>query len=47
VKLFDRDSLGGFLGKDQRSVVAVEPGGFIAPLLRELKIYRNFFDGEV
>ncbi len=47
VALFDKDSLGTLIGKEHRGVVAVEPGGFIAPIQRELEIYRNFFDGEV
>lgn len=47
VALFDKESLGALIGKEHRGVVAVEPGGFIAPIQRELEIYRNFFDGEV
>ena len=47
VALFDKDCLGTLIGKEHRGVVAVESGGFISPILRELEIYRNFFDGEV
>ncbi len=47
VAMFDKESLGTLIGKEHRGVVAVEPGGFIAPIKRELEIYRNFFDGEV
>lgn len=47
VAMFDKESLGTLIGKEHRGVVAVEPGGFIAPLKRELEIFRNFFDGEV
>ena len=47
VALFDKECLGMLIGKEHRGVVAVEPGGFIAPIRRELEIYRNFFDGEV
>ena len=45
--LFDMECLGTLIGKEHRGVVAVGLGGFIAPIQRELKIYRNFFDGEV
>ncbi len=47
VAMFDKENLGTLIGKEHRGVVAVEPGGFIAPIQRELEIYRNFFDGEV
>ena len=47
VALFDKETLGMLIGKEQRGVVAVEPGGFVAPIRRELELYRNFFDGEV
>jgi hypothetical protein len=47
VTLFDKESLGTMIGKEYRGVVAVESGGFVEPIRRELKIYRNFFDGEV
>ena len=47
VALFDKECLGKLIGKEHRGVVAVEPGGFIAPIRRELEIFRNFFDGEV
>jgi len=47
VALFDKECLGALVGKEHRGVVAVEPGGFIAPFQRELQIFRNFFDGEV
>ena len=47
VALFNKECLGTLIGKEHRGVVAVERGGFIAPILRELQIYRNFFDGEV
>lgn len=47
VALFDKENLGSLIGKEHRGVVAVEPGGFIPPFQRELKLYRNFFDGEV
>jgi uncharacterized protein len=47
VAMFDKDTLGTLIGKEHRGVVAVESGGFIQPIRRELEIYRNFFDGEV
>ena len=47
VALFDKECLGTLIGKEHRGVVAVEPGGFIAAIRRELEIFRNFFDGEV
>lgn len=47
VALFDKEILGTLIGKEHRGIVAVEPGGFVAPIRRELDIYRNFFDGEV
>ncbi|HEY6837527.1 MAG TPA: DUF448 domain-containing protein [Geobacteraceae bacterium] len=47
VALFDRDRLGELLGKEQRTVVAVEQGGFSETILREFDKYRNFFEGGV
>lgn len=44
-RLLDKDRIGGLLGKGLRSVVAVEAGGFVPPLVKELKRYGNFLDG--
>ncbi len=43
--LFDKERLGALIGKGQRSVVAVESGGFSNVLKKELERYRNFFEG--
>lgn len=43
--LFDKDKLGSLLGKGLRSVVAVEEGGFIPPIMTEFERYGNFLDG--
>ncbi len=40
-----KERLGSPLGKDIRSVVAVEPGPFADSLRRELTRYGNFFEG--
>jgi predicted RNA-binding protein YlxR (DUF448 family) len=43
--MFDKERLGALLGKELRSVVAVERGGFSETLQKELERYRNFFQG--
>ncbi len=47
IDLFDKARLGGLLGKEQRGVVAIEPGGFSETIKKELDRYRNFFEGGV
>jgi len=47
VDLFPRERLGGWLGKELRTVAAVEEGGFTASISAELRKYRNFFNGGV
>lgn len=44
-RILDKDRIGGLLGKGLRSVVAVEAGGFVLPLVKELQRYGNFLDG--
>ena len=43
--MFDKERLGALIGKELRSVVAVERGGFSETLRKELERYRNFFQG--
>ncbi|HWI41009.1 MAG TPA: DUF448 domain-containing protein [Verrucomicrobiae bacterium] len=45
VSLFDKDTLGRLIGKEFRTVVAVETGGFSASIRRETTMYRNFDRG--
>ncbi|ABB31817.1 protein of unknown function DUF448 [Geobacter metallireducens RCH3] len=44
-RILDKDRIGGLLGKGLRSVVAIEAGGFVPPLVKELQRYGNFLDG--
>ncbi|KAF0221696.1 MAG: hypothetical protein FD174_27 [Geobacteraceae bacterium] len=43
--LLDKGRLGALLGKELRSVAAIEQSGFVETITRELKRYRNFFEG--
>lgn len=43
--LCDKDRFGEILGKSSRSVLAVQPSGFVETFLKEFEIYRNFSDG--
>jgi hypothetical protein len=45
--LFDQLQLGALLGKEQRSIVAVNDGGFVDSIRNELNRYGNFFEGGV
>ena len=45
VAIFDKERLGAILGKELRSVAAIEQGGFIDTVTREIAKYRNFFEG--
>jgi uncharacterized protein len=45
VSIFPRERLGGWLGKEIRTVAVVEEGGFTASISAELRNYRNFFNG--
>ena len=44
-RILDKDRIGGLLGKGLRSVVAIEVGGFVPPLVKELQRYGYFLDG--
>jgi len=44
-RILDKDRIGGLLGKGLRSVVAIEVGGFVPPLVKELQRFGNFLDG--
>ncbi len=44
-RILNKDRIGGLLGKGLRSVVAIEAGGFVPPLVKELQRYGNFLDG--
>ncbi len=41
IELFTKEQLGALLGKEMRSVAAIEQGGFIASIMTELEKYRN------
>ena len=43
--LFDKDRLGALLGKEMRSAVVIEQGGFSKALGNEMEKYRIFFEG--
>jgi predicted RNA-binding protein YlxR (DUF448 family)/ribosomal protein L7Ae-like RNA K-turn-binding protein len=43
--LFDKDRLGALLGKEMRSAVVVEQGGFSRALGNEMEKYRIFIEG--
>jgi predicted RNA-binding protein YlxR (DUF448 family) len=45
VAVFTKERLGAYLGKGLRSVAAIEQGGFIETVTREIAKYRNFFEG--
>ncbi|MBJ6726745.1 DUF448 domain-containing protein [Geomesophilobacter sediminis] len=44
--LFDKERLGGLIGKELRSVLAVLDSGFIGPMTLEMDRYRNFLEEE-
>jgi predicted RNA-binding protein YlxR (DUF448 family) len=44
--LFTKERLGGLLGKELRSVLAVLDSGFIGSISLEMEKYRNFFEEE-
>jgi len=44
-RILDKDRIGSLVGKGLRSVVAIEAGGFVPPLVKELERYGNFLDG--
>lgn len=45
ITLLDKERLGALLGKEIRSVAAIEKGGFAETVVKELEKYRNFFEG--
>lgn len=45
VELLDKDRLGQLLGKGLRSSAAIAKGGFAETVIKELRKYRNFFEG--
>lgn len=45
VVLLDKDRLGQLVGKGLRSSIAIEKGGFAETVIKELRKYRNFFEG--
>jgi uncharacterized protein len=47
IPLFTREQLAGWLGKELRTVAAVEEGGFTVSIAAEFDKYRNFFNGGV
>lgn len=46
VTLFSKERLGGLLGKELRSVLAVLDSGFVGSIGLETEKYRNFFEEE-
>ncbi|HBG07212.1 MAG TPA: DUF448 domain-containing protein [Geobacter sp.] len=46
VALFSKERLGGLLGKELRSVLAVSDSGFVGSISLETEKYRNFFEEE-
>ena len=44
--MFTKERLGGLIGKELRSVLAVMDSGFVASLGLEMEKYRNFFEEE-
>jgi ribosomal protein L7Ae-like RNA K-turn-binding protein len=44
-RVLDKERLGNLLGKELRSIVAVEKGRFAEVISRELEKYRNFCEG--
>jgi ribosomal protein L7Ae-like RNA K-turn-binding protein len=44
--MFTKERLGGLIGKELRSVLAVMESGFVASLGSEMEKYRNFFEEE-
>ncbi len=44
--MFTKEHLGGLIGKELRSVVAVVDSGFVGSLGLEMEKYRNFFEEE-
>ena len=44
--MFTKERLGGLIGKELRSVLAVTDSGFVASLALEMEKYRNFFEEE-
>jgi predicted RNA-binding protein YlxR (DUF448 family)/ribosomal protein L30E len=45
VDIFDKEQLGSFLGKEMRTVAAIQNSDFVGLLTKELIRYRNFFEG--
>ncbi len=45
VVISDKERLGAVLGKELRSVAAIEQGGFIDTVTKEIARYRNFIEG--
>ncbi|SNB45659.1 DUF448 domain-containing protein [Geobacter sp. DSM 9736] len=44
-RLLDKEHLGDLLGKELRSVAAIDKGGIAQTVNREMQKYRNFFEG--
>jgi len=45
ISMFDKERIGALLGKELRSAVVVDRGGFSRALGSEMVRYRNFFEG--
>jgi predicted RNA-binding protein YlxR (DUF448 family) len=43
--MYEKDRLGALLGKSVRSVVALQPSGFVDAIIKEIDVYRNLSDG--
>jgi ribosomal protein L7Ae-like RNA K-turn-binding protein len=44
-RLLDKEHLGDMLGKELRSVAAIDKGGIAETVIKEMDKYRNFFEG--
>lgn len=47
ISILDKERLGSILGKELRSVVAIERGGFSEMIQKEMNRFRSFFKGGV
>ena len=45
IELLEKDRLGQLLGKGLRSSAAIVKGGFAETVIKEMRKYRNFFEG--
>jgi predicted RNA-binding protein YlxR (DUF448 family)/ribosomal protein L7Ae-like RNA K-turn-binding protein len=46
-RIFEKEQMGALLGKGVRTAVLIQPSGFSESISKELKRYRNFFEGGI